>query len=278
MSDDTKTILLEDFQNPTNEWGTLNDPVMGGESYSELEIDTTNGVAKFTGKCAIVPSLSAPGFITMETGANYGDKPGSFPDVSTCTGMRIEMKTNTEYEGYRVSFGKAHPIGNRFAYGYKAPLLLDEDLPPVGEFGMVDVPFNEFSSKWDDGTGDIEVECSENPMYCPSQQWLQSMETISFWGEGVEGMVDVEIKTISAYGCDMDASETPVAPCMITSTMHTVMSNPFYMATHSLMLVFMFLTVTTLYCCCRSTNKKTQYKDLATEDAFNDEGLEYELS
>merc|ERR1711908_58588 len=130
----------------------------------------------------------------METGSNFGEDPGEFPDISTCTGMRFETKTNTEYTGYRVSFGKAHPFGNGFAYGYKAPLLLDEDLPPVGEFGTVDIPFTEFSDKWDDATGDIEVECADNPLYCPNKRWLKSMETISFWGEGVEGMVDLEIK------------------------------------------------------------------------------------
>lgn len=280
-ADDTKTILVEDFKNPINEWNTLNDPVMGGESYSDLEIDSTNGIAKFTGYCAIVPSLQAPGFITMETGADYREDPGEFPDVATCTGLRFEMKTNTEYTGYRISFGKAHPIGNRFAYGYKAPLHLDEDLPPVGEFGIVDVPFTKFSDKWDDGTGDIEVECADNPRYCPRKKWLQSMETISFWGEGVEGMVDLEIKTISAFGCDMNASEAPVAPAMITSTMHTVMANPIYISILIIWTVALILVGTSLYCCCcRDSNKKmqpsakrTHYSDVATIDAFNDDEM-----
>ena len=218
----TKTILLEDFHNPTNHWAVLNDPVMGGESYSNLEIDTDNGVAKFTGKCAIVPKLQAPGFITMETGSQFMEKPSKFADVSSCTGFSLELKTNTNYAGYRFSFGKAHAKGGRFAFGYKTPLVLDVDLPPVGEFGTVVLPFDRFSDKWDDATGDIQVECADDPTYCPTRKWLQRMETMSFWGEGVEGMVDLEIKTISAIGCAADALETAVAPPMVQSKIHTI--------------------------------------------------------
>ena len=75
----------------------MNDPVMGGESYSDLEINTEDGIAKFTGKCAIVPKLKAPGFITMETGSQFYQKPAKFADISTCQGFEFEIKTNTEY-------------------------------------------------------------------------------------------------------------------------------------------------------------------------------------
>ena len=64
---DNTVILLEDFSNPQHKWVEMNDPVMGGKSYSSVEIE--RGVAaKFTGYCAIVPSLNAPGFVTMSTG------------------------------------------------------------------------------------------------------------------------------------------------------------------------------------------------------------------
>jgi len=278
----TKIIVVEDFQSPTNTWTTLNDPVMGGRSYSNLEIG--NGVAKFTGKCAIVPSLQAPGFITMETGGKFTEKPSKFPDVSTCSAFRFELKTNTEYEGYRVSFGKAHPKGGRFAYGYKAPLLL-EDLPPSGEFGSVVVPFTKFSDKWNDATGDIEIECQDDPTYCPNQQWLRSMETMSFWGEGVEGMIDLEVKSISAIGCDGNASETALAPPMIKSKIHTIGSNPAYMGAVVIMAVFVCIVGTCLYCCCRCRcfrgSSKTmrpigspatsKFQDSVPMDGFQDE-------
>lgn len=221
-----KTILLEDFQNPINEWKSLNDPVMGGQSYSQVEIE--DGVAKFSGKCAIVPKLQAPGFITMETGNQLFDMPSKFPDISSCEAFRLQIKTNTPYAGYRFSFGKAHAKGGRFAFGYKTPLLLDEDLPPVGEFGDVILPFGRFSDRWDDATGDIITECEDDPSFCPTSRWLQSIETISFWGEGVEGMVDLEVKSIHAVGCSLDASEIAVAPSWLMSKTHTIASNPVY--------------------------------------------------
>mmetsp|Transcript_30536 Transcript_30536/g.34819 ORF Transcript_30536/g.34819 Transcript_30536/m.34819 type:complete len:297 (-) Transcript_30536:220-1110(-) len=279
MADDnSKTIVVEDFSNPTNKWKTLNDPVMGGKSYSSLSID--GGVAKFTGKCAIVPSLQAPGFITMETGGQFGERAAKIPDVSTCSGFEFQLKTNTDYAGYRVSFGKAHPKGGRFAYGYKAPLPMDI-LPSVGEFGSVTIPFNQFSDKWDDATGEILVTCADDPQYCPSSKWLKSMETISFWGEGVEGMVDLEIQSISAIGCDADASENAMAPPMITANMHTINSNPFFMGAFIITSVLAGLVIMGCYCCiCRGrfcfrrNNDKDTTQRTALTGTFKDSMLE----
>ena len=50
----------------THTWTALNDPVMGGKSHSTVSV--SDGVLKFVGTCAIVPSLGAPGFITAQTG------------------------------------------------------------------------------------------------------------------------------------------------------------------------------------------------------------------
>ena len=88
----------------------------------------------------------------METGNQLTDVPSKFPDISSCEAFQMNIKTNVKYDGYRFSFGKAHVKGGRFAYGYKTPLLLDEN---VGELGNVTLPFSTFSDKWDDATGDI---------------------------------------------------------------------------------------------------------------------------
>jgi len=70
------------------------------------------------------------------------------------------------------------------------------------EFGTVDLPFASFSSDWDEGTGVTKVECSENdPQYCPTLAALRNIETISLWGEGVEGNVALDVKSIKALGC-----------------------------------------------------------------------------
>ena len=170
--------------------------VMGGQSKSALKIE--DGVAKFTGLCAIVPFLKAPGFITMETGGFFSFHKEVFPDINSCDALSFVLKTNVDYKGYRISFGKEHVKGGRHASGYKAGPLLDL---PSKEFGEIVIPLNEFSSKWDEATGDITVSCKEDPQYCPSEKWLSNMETISFWGEGVEGEVDLEIQKITAVGC-----------------------------------------------------------------------------
>ncbi|CAJ1953657.1 unnamed protein product [Cylindrotheca closterium] len=266
-----KKILLEDFSNPTNKWTVMNDPVMGGESYSSLEI-TEDGIAKFTGKCAIVPKLSAPGFITMETGSQFYQKPAKFADISTCEGFEFEIKTNTEYNGYRVSFGKAHVKGGRFAYGYKAPLAL-EDMPAVGEFGTVMIPFKKFSDKWNDATGDITVECSDDPSYCPSEQWLKRMETMSFWGEGIEGMVDLEVKTISAFGCDASATGIAEEPPMLQSEIHTIGSNPFYLG-FTMMITLLLVCVLSCVCCCYHRRRAQTQRYNKAVDQLGDMTLE----
>ena len=164
----------------------------------------------------------------MATGNRF-DQVASFPDMSSCEGLEFVLKTNVEYEGYRISFGKAHPKGARFAYGFKAPLPMSK-LPPVGEFGVVRIPFNRFSDKWNDATGEIEVECADDERFCPTKKWLRSPEQLSFWGEGVEGAVDLKIRSISAVGCDPSASEEAIAPSKIVSNFHSVMSNPFFLA------------------------------------------------
>lgn len=183
-------ISIEVFSNPTHEWHAKNDPVMGGESTSTVEINTVSGVGIFDGEVVNVPYLDAPGFITMET------KAGAFPDVSSCSALQMVMSSTTpEYKGYRVSFGNVHVSGGRHAFGYKA------DFEAPNEEGTVTIPFNQFSANWDDATGDQIVTCAENPEYCPDDDTLKSMQTFALWGEGVAGNLHIELKSLSAVDC-----------------------------------------------------------------------------
>ena len=131
-------VPLVDFKGSdpklTHTWKPNNDPVMGGQSYSTVVVQ--NEVLNFTGKCAIVPSLQAPGFIT----AVNSDK-APWVDVSGCEGLKITSKSTIPYSGFRISFGNAHPIGGKFfAFGYKADFH-----PPLNTMGSVYVPFNNFT-------------------------------------------------------------------------------------------------------------------------------------
>lgn len=56
--------------------------------------------ARFEGYCDIVPSLKAPGFITMSTGKSgrfAKGKPAAFPDISNCNLFQIEARSGTNY-------------------------------------------------------------------------------------------------------------------------------------------------------------------------------------
>ncbi|KAL1520767.1 hypothetical protein AB1Y20_022333 [Prymnesium parvum] len=184
------TIVIEDFSAARHEWEAMNDPVMGGQSYSSVAVQ--NDVLNFTGSCEIVPSLQAPGFITARNSDSE-----DWADVSSCKGLSITAKAATNYAGYRISFGHAHPIGGKFfAYGYKANMR-----PTVGSFGTVSIPFTNFTDFWDDATGDPIHTCISNPRYCPDMKTLRNMKTMSIWAEGVKGKVHLEVKTIAGYGC-----------------------------------------------------------------------------
>jgi len=194
---DGDEVLIEDFASPYHTWEVMNDPVMGGKSTSNFVNE--NGIAKFTGVCAIVPFLHAPGFIKLQTqSTSTGDD--AFPDISSCTALQVIMKTNVPYDGYRIGFGTKRSGGH--GRGYKAPSLT----VPLSKFDKVTIPLDQFSLHWDDATGDIITTCSDDDSYCPDVDTLRDMKALSFWGEGVEGDVSLEVKRISAVGCKADAS------------------------------------------------------------------------
>ena len=111
------------------------------------------------------------------------------------------MRSNVDYAGYRVSFGTRRD-GMRHGMGFKAPALYVSR-----EFGEVIVPFAEFSSNWDEGTGEIITPCIDENSLCPDEDTLRNFEAFAFWGEGVEGDISLDIKSISAVGC----ADTPVS-------------------------------------------------------------------
>ena len=188
---ETSEILLESFEDPSHSWIQMNDPVMGGKSTGTFTID--GGVGIFDGEVVDVPFLQAPGFIKC---ASKGRAP--YPDVSSCQALKIILKNSVDYEGYRVSFGNAHPPhGHTFAFGYKADLKVAMS----DNFQEIEIPFKDFSDLWDDATGDQIKTCKEYPMFCPDQKTLENMKTISIWAEGVAGKAHLEIKSISATEC-----------------------------------------------------------------------------
>jgi len=184
-------VLLESFSSPAHKWAEKDDPVMGGQSSGTTTI--ADSMLHFNGTVRNVPSLSAPGFITSFSTDNK-----AWADVSHCNSLTMVMKSNTDYAGYRVSFGNAHAVVCKkfFAYGYKSPFKA-----PVGDFDSVTIPFANFSDCWDDATGNIITPCSQDKRFCPSASALRNIETISIWGEGVNGDIDLEVQSISGSDC-----------------------------------------------------------------------------
>ena len=189
------TIILESFASPTHAWAAMNDPVMGGKSYSTVSV--ANGLSIFDGEVVDVPFLHAPGFITMRGNGDYSD-------VSSCDALQLTARASEPYAGYRVSFGERHVPGNRFARGYKADFEA-----PVGsdlDFATITIPFHDFTVRWDDATGDAVISCEDNKDFCPDTETLKNVKTISLWGEGVAGRVHLEIESIQATGCSKSNS------------------------------------------------------------------------
>jgi len=141
--------------------------------------------------------LNAPGFITALTTDST-----KFPDISNCQGLTLTTRsqsTPANYDGYRISFGTDSAFlscGKFFARGFKADFAAGE-----GEFSTAQVPFDKFTKCWDDATGDAVKTCEDFPKFCPTQDRLKDLQTISIWAEGKEADVKLDIKKIGAYGC-----------------------------------------------------------------------------
>jgi hypothetical protein len=199
---DVPLVTFDGAEKTTHTWESHDDPVMGGKSKSTTQV--SGGVLAFKGKCAIVPFLKAPGFVTTRT------QDGKWADVSSCSAIKITAKSNVNYKGYRISFGSAQaPGGGHFAYGYKANLTA-----PIGKFDDVVIPLTDFTDDWNDGTGNPVKTCAEDKRLCPDKKTLRNMGTMSIWGEGVEGDVDLEVKYVGGANCG--SINDPIAAGAVT--------------------------------------------------------------
>lgn len=192
----------------THTWRQQNDPVMGGASSGTFSI--VEGVGVMEGTVANIPSLGVPGFIKVSTSDS---KP--WPDVSSCTGLVLNVKstsTPSSYGGYRVAFGSDKSgCGKFFARGFKADFSAPED-----DFGDVQVPFDQFTKCWDDGSGDAIQTCQDKPEFCPTQERLQKLQTVSIWAEGKAADVKIEVQSVSAYGCSAEALTSATPGSLVT--------------------------------------------------------------
>merc|ERR1719453_596256 len=155
----------------TWDWKALNDPVMGGESYSKFEVNKTSKVGVWIGETKIVPSLKAPGFCNLETSAHFGVK---YNDISGYTHLTMRVRSEYNYGGFKFSFA-ADTLNPQFR-SFKADFNVTSD----GKWQTVTIPFSDFSNDWSsftgecsttDPTGRTHVCCTEKSTeVCPTER------------------------------------------------------------------------------------------------------------
>lgn len=182
------------------DWFALVDPVMGGQSTGTWSKNDDGQFGTLDGEVKDVPSLSAPGFVTA--GAL-----GSFPDASSVIdgGLVLNVRSSTaDYTGFRVSFaaGAMSPsyscAGGGGLPGSRGCFKADFSVPEGSEFSQVFVPFNMFTDKWDSATGKPTTTCADDPDVCPTADKLKKIQYIEIWGEGVDGVINMDVAGISA--------------------------------------------------------------------------------
>jgi hypothetical protein len=188
-------------------WRETNDPVMGGKSTGKFTVDSDNAIGTMEGTVAIVPSLSAPGFINVQA-------LGTYADVSSCAGIELDIRASA-FDGWRFSFGNDRSACKEFfAKGYHASFT-----PSSGnDFEKVQIPFNEFTRCWSDSTGEPITSCADDSSVCPTTERLQNLQSLQVWAEGKEGDVKIDMRSVSAYGCDSStALAEPLASIPLTT-------------------------------------------------------------
>jgi hypothetical protein len=199
-------VDLVTFDDASN-WKTLVDPVMGGQSVATASVTDGHGI--LDGEVKIVPSLSAPGFITAQADLKV--------DASASEGGDVVMKvrsTTPDYTGFKVSFAAstinptlACATGGSSALGrgcFKSPFTV----PAGDDFSEIRIPLNEFSDKWSAATGELTTLCQDDSSVCPSADKLKNVQRLAIWGEGAAGKVHIEVDSVSIESPSAKLSST----------------------------------------------------------------------
>jgi len=203
-----KPIKLISFDGHPS-WTVMNDPVMGGQSHSAYHQEAGSGI--FSGVCAIVPFLKAPGFCKIASKQGLF-KPTQFPDASSFIGgaLHVEVRSTTpDYDGFKIAFAAKNTTRPRPGMHHAAPSFkADFRVPSGSQFTNVRIPFSKFSVDWSEFTGECDTKdptgeqhlcCSAaHPEVCPQDYHLRQLLGFEVWAEGKEGKFQLELQRISA--------------------------------------------------------------------------------
>jgi len=193
--------VVYDFTSPKEDRAVnfyeVSDPVMGGASsgkFEELKDDAALG--RLSGTVALIPFLTAPGFIKAITCSEAISKYGicssekAFADVSEFDQFTLRVRSSTpDYTGFKFAFG---PSPGRFSTGYK------QDFNASSEWSDVVLPFNKFSSATSPATGEPTKLCKDDPSVCPTKEALSGITELALWAEGAAGDVSLDLQWIKA--------------------------------------------------------------------------------
>ena len=190
------------------------DPVMGGQSSGTWSVNATGAFGVMDGEVLDVPSLSAPGFIKAAAD-------GSFADISPAFGGDLVLtvrSTTPEYDGFRVSFAAGASSASYACGGggslpfsrgcFKAPFVV----PKGDKFVAVRIPFASFSDLWSPATGEQTTTCADDVDACVTADKLAKIQRLEVWAEGADGLVHIEVLSISAEPAAVAAADSPPRP------------------------------------------------------------------
>jgi len=207
-------VTLATFDNApgtTFKWQDMNDPVMGGKSKSAFTVD--DSIGHFSGTCAIVPSLQAPGFCKVATDSGSYRHP-TYPHFNDASqfingALYLEVETTSpNFMGFKVAFGAKNAINPRSHRQYGSAAFKAGFNVTGTSRTVVKVPFASFSIDWSGFTGRCDTKdpdgtqhvccSSEHPEVCPTAQHLSQIESLEMWAEGAVGDFDLRVISIGA--------------------------------------------------------------------------------
>lgn len=178
------TLAAFDGSAPDLSWKVVDDPVMGGQSRSQLIMDPPNKVARWFGQVKVVPFLKKPGFCTFRSNE------ANFPDVSGTGGLRLQIRNNFTGIGGLSRFAvQLETKGGRS--GFKQGTYSGNfTVPASASLSPQFIPWDDFVLTW-------RGEKISGPKLRSQLDQIKTIGLSTFF-PGAAGKFDLEVQSMSA--------------------------------------------------------------------------------